>query len=191
MPTPRLIHVNQIDKDSIEKAFDLNKRTEKIITFIYPSITEGAIGSFYKFPFNGEVKRIDAYCADSSVVDTIFTVEKVSEKDFKAYTKMTEGTLSNPVDKTETDETKQKVTSDKMKMKLFVSPWRTILSKDVIIPKEQNFQDDTYSIQDKIVKENDLFRIDFKSCTPKDLSLLSKMAYNLTIQIVIQTDDNY
>ena len=47
MPTPRLIHVNQIDKDSIEKAFDLNKRTEKIITFIYPSITERDIGSFY------------------------------------------------------------------------------------------------------------------------------------------------
>ena len=85
MPTPRLIHINQIDKDSIEKAFDLNKRTEKIITFIYPSITEGAIGSFYKFPFNGEVKRIDAYCVDSSVVDTIFTVEKVSEEDFAGF----------------------------------------------------------------------------------------------------------
>ena len=80
---PKLIHVNQIDKDSIEHAFDLNKRTEKIITFIYPSITEGRIGSFYKFPFNGIVKRIDAYCVQPSIVDTVFSVEKVSEEDFK------------------------------------------------------------------------------------------------------------
>ena len=42
-----------------------------------------------------------------------------------------------------------------------------------------------------IVNENDLFRINFISCTPEDKKLLNKMTYNLTIQIVIQTNDNY
>ena len=187
--SPKLIHVNQIDKDSIEHAFDLNKRTEKIITFIYPSITEGRIGSFYKFPFNGIIKRIDAYCTNSSIVDTIFSVEKCSEKDFlKSFSP---SSTQIPTSSSEVNEGKNVVTSNIIPIEFSISYWQNILDKNVIIPNSQNFQDNSYHIKNDIVNENDLFRINFISCTPEDKKLLNKMAYNLTIQIVIQTNDNY
>jgi hypothetical protein len=187
---PKLIHVNQIDKDSIEHAFDLNKRTEKIITFIYPSITEGRIGSFYKFPFNGIVKRIDAYCVQPSIVDTVFSVEKVSEEDFKKDVLITPTIHNFPVT-TNIENNKHTVNTTTMQIDFSITHWQNILSTNVTIPKTQNFQDNTYKIKNDTVNENDLFRINFISCTPEDKSLIAQMAYNLTIQIVIQTNDNY
>lgn len=186
MATPKLINVNQIDKDSIEYAFDINKRTEKVITFVFPSIKEGVIGSFYKFPFNGEIKKIDAYCSDESIMDTTFRVEKCSEEEFRNYLALPQKDLEVL---TEEDE-RHTVTKDFMSINISVTPWKNINGQSVQIPAGQNFQDDTYTITDTKVKENDLFRICFLSCTPEE-KYMSKMAYNVTVQIVIQTDDNY
>ena len=187
MSTPKLIHVNQIDKDSIEYAFDINKRTEKVITFVFPSIKEGAVGSFYKFPFDGVIKKIDAYCTNESVVDTIFRIEKCSEADYRTYLNMAQ----KDAEDLEIQEADGTVTRDFMNIDVSVTPWKNINGELVKIPSDQTFQDDTYTIVDDKVHENDLFRVWFVSFTPEEEKLMTRMAYNLTVQIVIQTDDNY
>lgn len=80
----RLIDVVQLDQESIQAAFRLNERTQKIITFIYPLVQDGVLGPMCKFPYPGYIMEVDAYCTVTGVEDTIIDIEKISEVEFEA-----------------------------------------------------------------------------------------------------------
>ena len=82
--TKHLVDVVQLDQDSIQAAFRLNERTQKIMTFIFPLVQNGVLGPLCKFPFKGYIMNIDAYCSVSGVEDTVIDIEKISEVEFEA-----------------------------------------------------------------------------------------------------------
>lgn len=79
----KLIHIKQIDQDSIQKHFDLNKRMSKTVVFYFPFIQDGFLGGLGKFDWDGNIAYVDAYCAVSGIDDTIIDIQKISEKEFK------------------------------------------------------------------------------------------------------------
>jgi hypothetical protein len=195
---PKLVNVNQLDKNSIEYAFNLNQRTEKIVTFIFPSLIEGAFGPLCKFPIGGKIKKIEAYCQDVASVDTIFTIEKSTQEQITKFTSdeqqlvadLTKLTNSHTelVDATDSKKTNCK---DNLVTSMLVTPWKKILSSNIVIPKNQNFQNNTYVLSDDVVAENTIFRINFLEVGFKSSKTAQTIASNLTIQIIIETNDNY
>ena len=135
---PKLVNVNQLDKNSIEYAFNLNQRTEKIVTFIFPSLIEGAFGPLCKFPIGGKIKKIEAYCQDVASVDTIFTIEKSTQEQITKFTSdeqqlvadLTKLTNSHTelVDATDSKKTNCK---DNLVTSMLVTPWKKILSSNI------------------------------------------------------------
>jgi hypothetical protein len=79
-----LVDVVQLDQDSIQHAFRLNERTQKIMTFVFPLVQNGVLGPMCKFPFQGLIMNIDAYCSVSGVEDTVIDIEKIAEPEFEA-----------------------------------------------------------------------------------------------------------
>ena len=189
---PKLITVNQLNKKSIIDAFDLNQRTEKIVTFIFPSVMKGAFGPFCKFPLSGTIKKIEAYCEGVGSVNTVFTIEKstpsllqkftVDEQQFAIDIASMKSKYSE-----ELQDSKTLVDVD-IPTSILISPWKSILSMNVVIPKLNNFQDNTYQISDAKINANDLLRVDFLQTGFESPS--QKIISNLTIQVIIETNDN-
>jgi len=179
----KLVQSKQIDMKSVNKSLNLDERTEKIITFCFPSITEGYVGNFFKFPYEGMLVDIDGYCTNPSIVDTVFRIEKCSEKDFKQganYSQSDSGLILSE------EIVGNKVTKDTMELGLFVDSWENV-TNEIVIPKNQLSVEKSFVTNNVLVNKNDLFRVKFLSCSTDDLK---KMAYNVTIQIVIQVKNN-
>jgi hypothetical protein len=83
MPT-HLIDVHQLDRDSVQREFRLNERTQKTITFVFPLVQDGVLGPMCKFPFAGFITQVDAYCSVIGVEDTVIDIEKIAENEFEA-----------------------------------------------------------------------------------------------------------
>ena len=155
----KLIQSKQIDIKSVNKSLNLDERTEKIITFCFPSITEGYVGNFFKFPYEGMLVDIDGYCTSPSIDSGLILSEEVVDN---------------------------KVTKDTMELGLFVDSWENV-TNEIVIPKNQLSVEKSFVTNNVLVNKNDLFRVKFLSCSTDDLK---KMAYNVTIQIVIQVKNN-
>lgn len=195
---PKLVHVDQLNKKSIEYAFNLNQRTEKIVTFIFPSLVEGAFGPLCKFPISGKISKIEAYCQDTASVDTIFTIEKATQgqiiqatKDEKQLETDLSKMINSHTEVKNASDSKRTDCSDNLVSSILITPWKSILSSNVVIPQYQNFQNDAYIISDNLVEKDTIFRINFLAVGFKSSKTAQTIASNLTIQIIIETDDNY
>lgn len=80
----RLIDVHQLDRESIQTEYRLNERTQKTITFVYPLVQDGLLGSMIKFSHSGIVLEVDAFCVVTGVEDTVIDIERISKKEFEA-----------------------------------------------------------------------------------------------------------
>ena len=90
---PKLIDVEQLDVNSVERLFNIDERTSRVLVFSYPLVQDGPLGPACRVPFNGRVVAVKAYCLASGPKDTEIDVEVCKKTDFDA-TRVWTSTLS-------------------------------------------------------------------------------------------------
>lgn len=80
----KLIDVEQLDVNSVERLFNLNERTSRVLVFTYPLVQNGPLGPVCRVPFHGRVVAVSAYCLSAGPKDTVIDVQVCGETEFKS-----------------------------------------------------------------------------------------------------------